>query len=256
MILAPLRLLAGAAIAALVAGTLLTAPTAAAAQPSQPSDTAARANYQVPKVGACHRLSMKQASAQSDGRAPVSCDSKHTTRTLAVKRLTGTVNWNDRSALYPKLQRKCWNALERELGSSDQVRSQTAYTWFWFTPTPAQIERGAKWLRCDLVLYGVTKLMPLGAGPAIPSAQLPDRIRKCLVPQGWMTVCARPHAYRSVGAFRITGGYPSDQRAHTLALQRCDRFVTAGRAFAWTYPTRDEWAAGSRAMVCYNKTTR
>lgn len=157
-----LRLLAGAATAALLTGVLAT-PAPAAPAP------AARANYQVPKVGSCHLLTQKQAGAPADGRTPVSCASKHTTVTIAVKRLTGPVDWRNTNALYRKIQRKCRNAVETTLGRSDLLRSQTAYDWFWFMPTRGRRTRGAKWLRCDLGLDGGSRLMPLVADVRLPS---------------------------------------------------------------------------------------
>lgn len=250
--MSPLRILAGAAITALVAGVLSIVPSAASTPP--PSEPVARANYAVPKVGECHLLTLKQAFGSSDGRTPVPCTSKHTTMTIGVKRLTGSVNWNDTSALNAKLKPKCWNGLERVLGSSDVVRVQTAYSWVWFRPTKEEIRRGAKWLRCDLVLSGATKLMPMKADVSV-SSQIPDRIRHCATARGALTVCSRPHAFRSVGAFRISGGYPSKKRARALAFANCGRFVTT-RRFVWLTPLREQWNTGTRAMICFNVTTR
>jgi hypothetical protein len=253
MTMGPLRILAGAAIAALVVGTFSTLPaTATSAPPAKPTP---RANFAVPKVGECHLLTIKQAFGSSDARTPVPCTSKHTTMTIGVKRLTGSVNWNDKSALYSKLRSKCWNALERVLGSSDVVRAQTAYSWVWFRPTKEQIRRGAKWLRCDLVLSGATKLMPIKADVTVSSRTITDRIRNCVTSRGALTVCSRPHAYRSVGAFRISGGYPSKERARALAFANCGRFVTS-RRFIWLTPSREQWNTGTRAMICFNVTPR
>lgn len=236
-----LRALAVATLCALVVAALLATP--------------AQANYRVPHVGDCHLRTFKQASGAASARGEVPCTDKHTLMTIAVKRLIGPVNWDNKSALYNKIERKCWNALESRLGSSDLVRSQSAYTWFWFRPSNRQRQHGAKWLRCDLALYGENRLMPLAPDVALTSAEIPDSIRRCLTTRGTLTVCARPHGYRSVGAFRITGGYPSADRARNLALRKCDRFVTS-RGSAWTYPSRGEWAAGYRSMVCYDVTTR
>jgi len=247
-----LRMVAAAAIAALIATTLMAAPPAASSQSEEP---VARANYRVPKVGECHLRTLKEASGAASARGEVPCTERHTLMTIAVKRLTGKVNWEDQSALYRKIEKKCWNALANHLGGSDLVRAQTAYTWFWFRPSNRQRAHGAKWLRCDIALYGQNRLMPLPTEVALTSAELPDRIRQCLTPEGTLTVCARPHAFRSVGAFRITGGYPSADRARSLALRKCDRFVST-RGSAWTFPSRGEWAAGYRSMVCYDVTRR
>ena len=245
----PLRTLAGTAIAAILAIPLLATPAAGSPPPAE------RANYKVPKIGECHLLTLEQAWDSSDSRKPVPCSSKHTTMTFAVKRLTGTVNWDDTFGLYRKLQRKCWNAFENRLGSSALVRAQTAYTWFWFSPSKAQIRRGAKWLRCDLALSGGTKLMPIKADVSLSSTKISDRVRHCVSPRGLMTVCARPHAYRSVDAFRISGGYPSQKRRRALADKKC-RPLVDGKAYLSFVPHPDQWAAGNHSLVCFKKTAR
>jgi hypothetical protein len=201
----PVRILVGAAIAALVLGAL-TAPAATASP--QAARSAERADYKVPKVGSCHQLSLKDVYALTDSKRSVPCTSKHTTVTIAVKRLSGDVNWNNKSALLDKIGPKCERARIEALGSSDKLRAQTAYDWFWFEPSPAQIKRGATWLRCDLALQGGIRLMPLPADVKL-GTKLSDRVARCRTSQGYDTVCKRPHAARAVGAFRLSGAYPT-----------------------------------------------
>jgi hypothetical protein len=248
----PVRVLVGAAIAALVLGALTT--PAATASP-QAARSAERANYKVPQVGSCHQLSFKDVYADADSKPLVPCTGKHTTVTIAVKRLSGDVNWNNTSALLDKIAPKCERAWIEALGSSDKLRSQTAYAWFWFIPTPAQIKQGAKWLRCDLALQGGIRLMPLPADVKL-GTKLSDRVARCRTSQGYNTVCKRPHAVRAVGAFRLSGAYPTTrEQALPIARRGCRPFITT-RSFTFTWMSPYAWKIGSRAMVCYNVTTR
>jgi hypothetical protein len=247
MVTAPFRLLAGAATAALVTGTLLTAPATAASQPSQP---AARANYHVPKPGSCHLYSRKQAFGSSAPGTSVPCTEKHTTVTVAVRRLTGAVDWNNKLALQDKIGPKCERAKAEALGGNDKLRSMTAYEFVWFRPSRTEIKRGAKWLRCDLVLAGGKRLMPLRTDLKLTA--LTDAVARCY--GDGLTVCARPHGLRAVGAFRLSGAHPDDQRARAAARRGCPRFVNG--KFAYTWPALYAWKAGSRAMVCYDVTRR
>lgn len=255
----PVRILAGAAVAALVLGTFSAATAAPASPPAAEAAAAVdrprtAANYMVPKVGSCHLLTQRQASASSDARRAVPCSGKHTTVTIAVKRLSGAVNWNNRSALVDKIAPKCERAKFAALGRNDKLRSQTAYGTFWFRPTPAQIKRGAAWLRCDLALAGGAKLMPLPADVTL-GRKLTDRVARCLTAQGHPTVCKRPHAGRAAGAFRLSGAYPTPTRALATARRGCGRF-TGRHPFTYSYPGTYAWKAGSRAMVCYIQTSR
>jgi hypothetical protein len=245
MIKQTLRMVAAAAIAA----TLLATPSSSAEE----APGAARLNYAVPEVGDCHRLALRQVAATSDPKPTVSCDSKHTLVTIAVKRLSGSVDWDDKLALQNKIGVKCERGMRAALGRNDKLRSQTAYLWFWFIPTPAQIKQGAKWLRCDMGLSGATKLMPLPTDVRLGS-KLPDRVARCLDARAYATACARPHVWRATGAFRLAGPRPDERRARAAARRGCPRFTTG--VFRYSGPGLYEWKAGSRSMVCYDESTR
>jgi hypothetical protein len=250
----PLRILAGAAIAALVAGTLSTVAPAAASPPA--TEAAARDNYAVPKVGSCHLYAFRQANAFTSPSGQVPCDSKHTAVTVAVKRLTGRVDWEEPGLITKKSSTPCIKAIINRLGGDELTWMRTTYRPTWYFPTKKQRARGAKWIRCDLVQYSGGRILPLPEDLNLGRGPVPDRFARCLHAKVYFVACSKPHAWRATGFLRLSGARPpSEKEARRIALRRCPATLTSRRfRFEINFPY--EWRAGVKTLVCYSETTR
>lgn len=261
-----------AAVLAAVVSLLLVAPGAQArplpSGPSvaQPADEArsataraarpaARRNHQVPRVGSCHALSARQLLSSYDTKRPVPCSSRHNLRTIAVKRLTRPIDYEDFGAALEAVGPACARAKARILGRNDLVRSQSAYDLNLFVPTPAQRRRGAAWVRCDLGIFAGKVVVPLREDLSLPAGDLPYSLTACLDARAVNKLsCTRPHGYRAVGALRLSGNrYPTPEQVRARARD-CARFIE-GRGF-YRYPSEPLFRGGERALVCYQATRR
>lgn len=210
-----------------------------------------------PLVGQCHDYGYYAAIKEHDKSDPVSCDARHTARVIAVHDLPSGKSWSDYNLeqLSHLAGKYCFPALWHALGRTHKVRDQTAYTYFWFTPTKAQRHDGARWIRCDIGLQGGTKLVPLPTDrqPALPSGSLGKKIKRCYTGKGHLTTCNRPHHFKAMGAFVMkVKHYPSDAEKKRLAVHHCGRFVTS-RYFSWSTQGHYAFRLGDHVMVCYNQ---
>lgn len=253
----PARALAGAMLALVAVAATFSAPTPATAAPAA---AVAKAPAK-PKVGSCHAVTMREANAVSDADAPVSCRKKHTTVTIKVlpvsKRVAGDPNLSFTAGL-----KGCSKALASYLRGTPVARKMSAYTTIWFSPTAAQVEQGAAWIRCDVALYGGGRELaplPTTGKPTLGSLPHPDRIASCLKVTRRafaVTTCSRAHNYRAKGTIKLSGRYPGDDRLSRIAAQRCPR-IAGSRTYYATWPGEQSWKlAGDRLMVCFRKTNR
>jgi hypothetical protein len=237
---------------------MLLAPLAAVVATAGPAQ--AGPAYQQPAVGECRALTLDELNRSSNNEAPIDCSEPHSSRVIATGRLPRDVGWG---ASIQQLERIatgiCDPAWKAALGSSYRSRAMTAYSWGWFIPTRAQRERGARWIRCDLILYGGARLVPLPTDdePALGTQPHPDRIAACLARQTFVyTTCARRHAWRATGTFVIhQEAYPTDRQFRRAALRRCPSLVTTD-AFAWRYRGVHRWRLGDHVVGCYSRTRR
>lgn len=214
-----------------------------------------------PQVGDCHDYGMKIAAKEHETSAPVNCNQDHTARVIEVRDLPDGKSWSDYDlvALARMSSRYCYPKLWEALGRTDKVRDMSAYSFYWFTPTKAQRQDGARWIRCDIALNGGRHLLnlPTDAQPALPSGKLPKTVARCLTANTpYTTTCSHRHAYKAVGAFRMkVDHYPSQRKLQKIAVRSCGRFVHT-RAWYWTTRGRSGFAQGDHVMVCYDKTRR
>jgi hypothetical protein len=237
----------------LAAAALVAVPSLADAAPAQ---RAGDPTFHMPEVGSCHVLTVKQQAAFSASNRSVPCSSRHTSQTIASFRLRGKVDWRNTQALWSKVARKCYPAMRAALGTDAKTRAMTSYDILWFAPTAAERRQGAKWLRCDLVLRGKKRLLPLPTDdtPFVP-LPVPDSVAMCQTAR-WTTVCDRPHAYRSVGAVQLRGGkFPGYPKLERIALRRCPGLVGT-RVWRYHAPTVYTWRYGDKVLVCLDKTRK
>jgi hypothetical protein len=235
---------------------MLLAPLAAVVATAGPAQ--AGPAFQQPSVGECRALTFEELNRKSNNEAPIDCSARHTSRVIATGRLPRGVTWD---ASVERLARIATGICDPEwktvLGSGYASRAMTAYSWGWFIPTAAQRERGARWIRCDLILWGGRSLvrLPTDNEPALGPQPHPDRIAACLKGNTFIhTTCSRRHAWRATGTFVLRqDAYPTPREARRAAIRRCPSLVNTG-SFAWRYRGANQWRAGDHVVVCYSRT--
>ena len=237
---------------------LLLAPLTAVVGTAGPAQ--ANPGFQEPVVGECRALTMEEYNRWSNNEAPIDCSEPHTSRVIATGRLPRGVTWEASDQRLIRISADiCVPAWKETLGSGDRSRAMTAYASAFFIPTAAQRERGARWIRCDLVLLAGRALAPLptDAVPALGTQPHPDRIAACLKGEALLlTTCSRRHAWRASGTFVMRHEtFPTDREFRRAALRRCPSLVSTD-AFAWGHPDANGWRLGNHVVVCYSRTRR
>ena len=246
------RLRSAAALAAALSVLgLVPAPTSAAPEPARGTTT--------PVVGDCHALTVDEGAKASDPDAPVDCTAPHTSVTVRVVQLTNP-DWSDVDKIGGQISAPCFRSWIEKLGGNTKKVRMSAYAMYWFVPTKAEREAGATWVRCDAVLLGGRKFIPLPSGSDITLGSLPltNKFAKCRAGKrsGYQVLsCSRRHVYRAKIAIRYPdGAYPGKRAATRWALRKCSaRLNTAFyyepvlSKFAWN-------KLGYRHAICLPKT--
>jgi Septum formation len=240
--------------------TVLTAALAIAATltPTSASPGLGDPEFERPVVGECRAITYKQVFAESNSTPPIACSESHTANTFAAPLLPADLTWESTDAAIGKaVSRKCGAAYLDFLGGTDLTRALTAYSSAWFQPTQAQRDAGARWFRCDLILYRGTKLSPLpyDTAPAVPDP-ITNKVRRCLkATTFYTTTCDDTHAWRGTHSLKLRkGDYPTARQMAKLAVSGCKGHVKAGE-FRYYPPTKAQWKAGYRVLVCFSKTS-
>lgn len=249
----PTRALGRAVAAVAAAATLLAVSTGPVS-----AGTTDGPGYQQPTVGECRDLDLTQGAQKSNGTAPIDCASAHTTRVVAVGRLPRGLGWDAPIAKLGSASAKvCLPAVDAALGGTASLRALSSYSSLWFIPSKVQRAHGARWFRCDLALLGGTRLLPLPTDetPALNGSPLPDSVAGCLTPRNfYRTTCARTHAFRATGTFRMRqDAFPTDRQFQAAAVKRCASLVDSA-AWSWSARGKDAWKLGDHTVVCYSKT--
>lgn len=231
------------ALAALLAPLLLSAPVQAAPDPG----------HGAPAVGECHQLTRQQLMRMSDSTQPVSCDSRHNVRVIAVATLPAGTDWTTGSQdLTDAMATHCAPAFRAELGASTRKIAMSSYGWAVWIPTKAQRARGARWIRCDIGRWQDGGYGPLADDVRL-SGRLPKAEQNCLnvTRRGayTRTSCSYRHNYRAVKALTYPGR--GKAMAPREALLRFADRRCPGRSWYATWRSEASWAAGDRTVVCY-----
>ncbi|CAN5605021.1 hypothetical protein BH11ACT8_BH11ACT8_32910 [soil metagenome] len=246
-----------AIVLALVSGLLVSSTGAATSlSPAGRAGSSAR-----PEVGDCHDLTAEESPDLADPDPAVSCTQRHTSRTLVVLDVPRSTKMGNKEAISRLVSKRCTPVWRSTLGGSVKTRYLASYSQSYFLPTKAQQRKGARWLRCDLVLWAGDRLAPLPTDdvPALGKPPHPDAVAKCHLGKRdyyAVTVCARAHASRSKGIFTMRGkAYPSQQARYRAAQKKCPRFT--GR-IPWRvfYPSESQWQVGFKLFLCDAQTKR
>lgn len=245
------RLASAGLLAGIVGMALTLMPATAVAKAGDP-------HYHQPTAGECHDYTYDQMLKSSETSAPVDCATvSHTAKITKVTMLPDGVSYSDTAKLGNLVANRCQPAWEALLGRTDLKRALTAYSQAAFIPTKAERSQGARWLRCDVILWRGVGLAPLPYDTApLVSKPLTDSIRRCLKAKTfYVTTCSSGHAFRATGDFRAPKGpYPTEKRFARIAQNRCPSLVSS-QTWRYTWPSKAAWKQGYRVMVCYSKTT-
>jgi hypothetical protein len=184
----------------------------------------------------------------------VDCSRPHTSvvaRVGLVRRaVTARTPLAERRALG---QRVCVPAYRRLAGGTLADRATSILTWTLFTPSRSQVERGARWVRCDVLARSGEELVPLLPTRPLLAEGVPEPLRVCQDQGGADISCGRRHAFRVTAVFQAPdSAYPDPDGFTALARDRC-RELTGEAGGYWQPPSRDGWAAGDRFVRCLTR---
>lgn len=258
----------------LTACTAQDAPTtldpAAGASVGVASVAPAPAAPEAPREGQCYDLTLDQALAATTEDEPISCERGHTARTYLVtepdRLVEGHLLATDSDRVREQQATECPPALADFLGGGSEAMRLSVLRPVWFTPTLAESDAGASWLRCDVVaLDGDGDLLRLEGRleGVLGTATGRNRWGLCATgapddPDSRRVPCAGEHTWRAVEVVDLGGGpYPGEETARGRGQEPCQ---AAGRAraedpldFEWGYewPTEQQWEAGQRYGRCW-----
>lgn len=211
-------------------------------------------SIQAPKVGECHAMSLKRVDDYADPRRPVSCSKPHTSITFGVVQAQTPLAGLSQPVLTGMATDACTKLEIQTLGRSVIRRATTVYDFIFFQPTVAQMQAGAQWFRCDLVIFSPSRLLPMPrhlSHPAIPRHRS-DSTERCLTSAHYTTPCSTKHAYRPIHVVQFKPlAYPTRAERREAGAVLCpDRT----RHVAWS--PEATWNAGDRVMLCFAKTSK
>jgi hypothetical protein len=207
--------------------------------------------YQAPKQGECYRMTPSQSRASVSSARPVGCKAEHNSVISYVGYLPRAVTPKTPLAQRRALgQRFCEPAYRRLVGGTLADRATSILTWTMFTPGQDQLERGARWLRCDVIARSGNQLIPLPTGRPLLNQAVPEPMRICQDAAGIDISCSQPYAFRVAAVYRAVGeAYPDPASYTPVARNRCRELMGAYGGY-WQPPSRDGWQAGDRFIRC------
>jgi hypothetical protein len=221
-------------------------PSATSAAPAGP------AYHAKPKLGECHKLTLKDISAESDTKKPVPCSDKHTTLTIAVVKTPGAAARGSNDAQAYAVGKACGTALNKVLGADAETRAKTLYSLAWFLPTKAQKAKGAAWMRCDVTLtdqrhaYALKNKTPFLDDDPEDNERVCGRINPDKDDSWELVPCSVKHQFvprKYIPAAKGT----SFKDAEVKAEKACK---THGPLYTWSHA--EKWGSGERFYICWD----
>lgn len=242
-------------------------PTSAHPEPEPPP---------APEVGECRALTYSDISLFASKDDPISCAREHTAYTFAVGKLPARVAFEgveiQNDAVQSKAAQVCTSRFADFVGGDTDTRTLSRLTVTYFLPDQQGFDRGARWIRCDIVaVQSPNSLAPLPEklqGYLDDDSALND-FGVCSrgepgAADSVLVMCSQDHAYRAVSALRLGGAdaaYPATSVVDD-GQQRCESLigkllgVTGGFTYSWTFPSSGDWADGQRFGYCWNQTEK
>jgi hypothetical protein len=210
--------------------------------------------YGAPLQGRCYRISASRSLAPVTRGSRVKCSSKHTTVVARVaytpKAVTSKTPLPKRRALGKRL---CEPAYRRLAGGTVADRATSLLTWTLFTPSRDQLERGARWVRCDVLARSGDQLVPLPDAKPLLRQGVPESLRVCQTASGADVSCSQTHAFRVEAVFAAPPRvYPDPVRYTAAARSRCKQLTGSDGGY-WQPPSKPGWRSGDRFVRCLSK---
>jgi hypothetical protein len=221
-------------------------------QPDTPQATKsapAKPHLKKPTVGECHTLTVKAIQAASDTRPSVPCTATHTTRTVAVVKEPAAARKGSEDARAAAVGEACADGFKNVVGGTSRKRAETLFNLAWFTPTKAQRDKGARWMRCDVTMTGERRAYPITGKNPLLADGVKDRERLCgrLSPGEkvkWeFAPCASDHLFEPK-KFIQAGSDVTIKEARAAAKKACNDGL-----YTWSPPA--QWGVGDRWYVCW-----
>lgn len=227
------------------------------------SATAAADRGPRPEIGECHALSWRQALAPEALVDPVRCSRPHTAQTYAVGRLDlepGALV--DSAQVQQRVQRTCTERLPRHLAAEPRDLRLSMAQAVWFTPGVEQVEAGANWFRCDVVVVAADRellRLPVrtegwGPAPAIAMCATAAPGTRAFA----RVTCGSTHSWVAVSTVDLPGTTlprPPQVRARMDPACRDAARTRASDPLSFTWsqesPTREQWDVGQRYGICW-----
>jgi hypothetical protein len=210
--------------------------------------------YGAPEAGRCYRLSTAQSLAPVTGGSWVNCSKKHTTVVARVgylpKAVTAKTPLAKRRAIGKRL---CEPAYRKLAGGTVADRATSLLTWTLFTPARNQLERGARWVRCDVLARSGDQLVSLPDAKPLLKKGVPESLRVCQTATGADVSCSRTHVFRVEAVYPAPPrAYPDPGRYTAAARSRCKELTGKGGGY-WQPPSRAGWRSGDRFVRCLSR---
>lgn len=230
--------------------------------------------FQKPHVGSCRVLAASDISASSNETPAVPCTKPHTAVTFAVGMFTAQ-QITSRALRSGEIGRlalsRCTTAWKTFVGGDKETQHISVAGLAYYLPDQKQLNKGARWYRCDLVLGGQGG-MALENLPAtvrgLLDAPLPLSLTSCRTEtdfeHGHLVPCSQAHAMRAIGITPLPGGaaYPSTAALKQASAKGCTAVVktwlhghiSGGAAYQW--PDRLGWVTlHDHTATCWTVTT-
>jgi hypothetical protein len=130
----------------------------------------------------------------------------------------------------------------------------------WFVPTRADLGRGSRWFRCDLIGFAtddqLATLPQRSAGILAPPGSL-DTYGLCSAAPpsqtGDQVMCNRPHIWQAFSLIRLEGrgSLLRAARQECKAQSRAHQGYPLRWTYGWQRPTREQWQAEQRWGYCW-----
>ncbi|GAA1775587.1 hypothetical protein GCM10009795_021980 [Nocardioides hankookensis] len=180
-----------------------------------------------PAVGACYDLTLKDGWEHSVPKEPVDCASDHTTVVIRVGELDAGLTWSSsEKAIAKNVSAQCGAAFAAKVGSKPAQLMYSQYSWFWFEPTDAEEDAGARWFSCHLAALEDRALGVLPDSLPRAGRNLPDALARCFVGRKFAkTTCADRHDWRLEFA-TVVHQKPTAKNIDAASQRVCPRHVS------------------------------
>jgi hypothetical protein len=228
----------------------------------------------LPKVGACRVLTAADIEPSSNETPTVPCSRPHTSVTIAVGGFPAAqvTNHNLSSGrLGNEALQRCTAALKKTVGGNRTSQHTSLVGLAYYLPNQAELSKGARWYRCDLVVGGQDSL-PLQNLPAkvngLLDSPVPESVQACRTTpdftSGHTVPCDQHHVLRAIGTSPLSGGarFPGQAALRAASAAGCARViarwlhgrVNGGDAYQW--PDRTGWTVlHDHTATCWTVTT-